>query len=78
MFEGQLLYKFTIYWDLYPKKKLYYEPALILKYQSGYYTALLNDGVKTLRTIEFLSESELNCFKQLNDTEILPYNKIIK
>ena len=35
MFEGQLLYRFVIYWSLSPKKKLYYEPAIILKYQTG-------------------------------------------
>jgi len=72
MFEGQLLYRFVIYWSLSPKKKLYYEPAIILKYQMGYYTALLSSGVETLKTIEFLTEDELSLYKETNNVEVLP------
>ena len=72
MFEGQLLYRFVIYWSLSPKKKLYYEPAIILKYQMGYYTALLSNGVEILKTVEFLSEEELMYYKNNNNTDVLP------
>jgi len=72
MFEGQLLYRFVIYWSLSPKKKLYYEPAIILKYQMGYYTTLLSSGVEILKTVEFLTEDELNLYKESNNIEVLP------
>lgn len=76
MFEGHLLYRFIIYWSLSSKKKLYYEPAIILKYQMGYYTVLLSSGVEMLRTVEFLTEDELNVCKEANNVEVLPISYI--
>lgn len=58
--------------ELAPKKRLYYEPAIILKYQCGYYTVLLSSGVEILKTVEFLTEDELNIIKDSNNTDILP------
>ncbi len=72
MFEGQLVYHFVAKKDYrhFPPKpiEIYYEPVLVINYCIGHYEVISNGVKKILKTVDILTQDELD----LQNAKLIP------
>jgi hypothetical protein len=59
MLVGHLVYHFKRKYN-YSNDEIYFEPVLVINYNLGYYEVISNGVKKILKTVDVLTEDELN------------------
>ena len=62
MLVGHLVYHFKRKYNYSSSKndEIYFEPVLVINYHLGYYEVISNGAKKILKTVDVLTEDELN------------------